>query len=300
MTAVVHLVRAANGMEPFEAFLRSYAAHDAGAEHDLVLLLKGFADRAAAEPFVRRAAGLQAQTLHVRDDGLDLTAYRAAAETLEHRLLCFLNSFSTVLAPGWLAHLRGAHAPADVGVVGATGSWGSHRSFALHLLRLPNGYRGTLGDRRTAGPAFHAVGTAPEAGRLRRLARAAVDLPREIAGHPGFPAAHVRTNAFLIERELLRSLNAGALRSKAAAYRFEGGTRGLPGQLQARGLRPVIVGRTGEAVDVAHWPDVDIFWQGHQGQLLVADNQTRAYADGGAEARAALSRYAWGPRARPA
>jgi hypothetical protein len=299
VTAVVHLVRAANGLAPFEAFLRSYREHDAGHEHELVLLLKGFESSDVAVPYLDRAADLRPLTVSVSDDGLDLTAYRAAGAELPHRRLCFLNSYSEILADGWLGHMaRAADAP-GVGVVGATGSWGSHRSFALHLLRLPNGYRGALPDRRSAAPAFQSVGTAPQIGRVERLARAARDIPREIAGHPGFPAPHVRTNAFLIERELLLALATGPLHSKAAAYRFEGGTRGLPGQLRRRGLAPVIVGRTGTAIAAADWPEADIFWQGDQQELLVADNQTRAYADGSADVRDALSRFAWGARARP-
>jgi hypothetical protein len=300
VTAVVHLVRAANGLAPFEAFLRSYREHDAGHEHALVLLLKGFGDPEAAAPYLRLADDLRPLTVSVSDDGLDLTAYRAAAAELPHRRLCLLNSYSTILADGWLGHMaRAADAP-GVGVVGATGSWGSHRSFALHLLRLPNGYRGTLPDRRAAAPAFQSVGTAPQIGRIERLARAARDIPREIAGHPGFPAPHVRTNAFLIERELLLALATGPLRSKAAAYRFEGGAKGLPGQLRRRGLEPVIVGRAGTPIAAGDWPGADIFWQGDQHELLVADNQTRAYAAGSADVRDALSRYAWGARARPA
>ena len=35
MTAVVHLVRHANGTAPFEAFLDSYSNHEAGHEHEL-------------------------------------------------------------------------------------------------------------------------------------------------------------------------------------------------------------------------------------------------------------------------
>src|SRR5665213_1673531 len=46
---VVHLVRAANGIEPFRAFLESYVRHPAGLQHELVLLFKGFSsDREAA------------------------------------------------------------------------------------------------------------------------------------------------------------------------------------------------------------------------------------------------------------
>lgn len=298
-TAVVHLVRRANGPDPVDAFLSSYERHDAGCEHDLILLCKGFPDRDALAALRRRARGLRVHELAVADDGLDLTSYLVAAHALPHRRLCFVNSYTTILAPRWLALLSGALDAPGAGVAGATGSWGSHRSFALSLLRLPNGYRGTLGDRRAMAPAFHSVGKEPQLGPARRLAKAALDLPREIAGYPGFPAPHVRTNAFVIERDLLLSLRSGRLGTKSAAYRFEGGIRGLTGQLRAHDLAALVVGRDGVASTHETWPDAELFWQGTQRELLVADNQTRAYDQGGATVRQALARYAWGPRARP-
>lgn len=298
-TAVVHLVRRANGIEPFEAFMASHASHEAGHEHELVLLFKGFESPAALAPYRRLGERSAARELHVADDGMDLTAYLVAARQLAHARLCFVNSYSTILAPGWLRLLSDALDEPRAGVVGATGSWGSHRSYALSLLRLPNGYRGALGDRRVTGPAFRSVGTAPQLGRLRRLAKAARDLPREIVGYPGFPAPHVRTNAFLIERELLLAFRTGRLASKSAAYRFEAGHRGLTAELAGRGLTSLVVGRDGEPLPPERWPEADIFWQRTQRDLLVADNQTRAYSAGTPAQRLALARYAWGHRARP-
>lgn len=298
--AVVHLVREANGFETFASFLDSYARHAAGAEHDLVLLFKGFASRHSLAPYRRRAAGLAAGDLEVADDGLDLTAYLAAAGRLDQSSICFLNSFARIETPGWLGLLSDALDDPRTGLVGATGSWGSHRSFALSLLGLPNGYRGALGDRRSTGPALRSVAPAPATGRWRRALRAMVDLPREIVGFPGFPAPHVRTNAFAIERELLLSLRAGRVATKSAAYRFEGGRHGLTAQVRARGLKAAVVGRQGVALPPGRWPEADIYFQRDQRDLLVADNQTRAYAEGTAAQRAALAAYAWGPRARPA
>lgn len=46
MTAVVHLVWAPLGPAPLRDFLRSYRAHPAGAEHELVILLNGTVGRA--------------------------------------------------------------------------------------------------------------------------------------------------------------------------------------------------------------------------------------------------------------
>lgn len=40
--AVVHLVRAKNGIAPFRSFLQSYARKSVGLPHDLVIVFKGF------------------------------------------------------------------------------------------------------------------------------------------------------------------------------------------------------------------------------------------------------------------
>lgn len=298
-TAVVHLVRHANGHEPLDAFLSSYESHDAGCEHDLILLCKGFPRAEELAPVRRRARGLTAGELTVSDDGFDITAYLAASELLPHRRLCFVNSFATVAAPRWLGLLTAALDGPGRGLAGATGSWGSHRSFALSLLRLPNGYQGALRDRAAMVAVPDSERTA-RLGRLRRRASTALGLPGEIVGYPGFPAPHVRTNAFVIERSLLSSLSRGTLRTKSAACRFESGTRGLTSQLRNRGLEAVVVGRDGVALGHEQWPDADLFWQGSQCDLLVADNQTRAYDRGSPTTREWLSRQAWGPRARPA
>ena len=129
--------------------------------------------------------------------------------------------------------------------------------------------------------------------------RAALDLPSWILYYPGFPAPHIRTNGFVIERDLLLSLRTGPLRTRSAGQRFESGIDGLTGQLRRRGLAAVVVGRDGVALAPEAWPDADLFWQGTQRDLLITDNQTRVYARGSACVRGALARSAWGPRARP-
>lgn len=300
-TAVVHLVWGAAGMAPFEQFLASYERHEAGIEHDLVLLFNGVEGAAALAPYRERAERHGAVEIVLPARSLDLPAYLAAARELPHPRLCFLNSYSEVLAPGWLQmlceplELGGGRA----GATAASGSWASHRSFALSLLRLPNGYRGSLGDPRLMNPALRSVSTQPAVSLPRRLARAATGLPGELAGYAGFPAAHLRTNGFVIGRELLLSLRAGALKNKNATYRLEAGHRSLTAQVRDRGLSTLVVARDGSARAPADWPAADVFWQGAQRQLLVADNQTRQYAEGDARVREALARYAWGPRARP-
>ncbi len=65
------------------------------------------------------------------------------------------------------------------------------------------------------------------------------------------------------------------------------------------GLRAVVVARDGDIYDHGQWADNHTFWQGDQEELLIADNQTRLYANGSIDRRRLLSAYAWGRQANP-
>lgn len=109
----------------------------------------------------------------------------------------------------------------------------------------------------------------------------------------------MRTNAFIVDREVLLSVTGRNPTSKSAvSLRERAG--GLTGRLAGRGLAALAVGRDRVALGPDEWPDVELFWQGTQRGLLVSDNQTRAYEHGSPAVREALARRAWGPRARPA
>lgn len=109
-----------------------------------------------------------------------------------------------------------------------------------------------------------------------------------------FPNPHVRTNAFLLERELALSLDWGAPRSKALAWQVESGPHGLTRQVVSRGLQAVVVGRDGKAYPPERWREANVFRTDGQANLLVADNRTRDYAEAGPALRRRLERLAWG------
>jgi hypothetical protein len=298
--ALVHLVRHANPFAPFEAFMASYEAHPAGCEHQLVLLFKGFPAEGDAARHLERAADHAPIAIHVSDDGLDLTAYLAAAGRLGHRLVAFVNSFSEVLADGWLDLLCGPVDDGGAGAAGATGSWGGGLSYKLYQAGVPGGYADVFPDPRAVRVAMHEIGGAPYRGDLAHWVGNLVYLVRDFRLLSLFPAVHLRTNAFVIERELLLSLRTGRLDSKRLAYRMESGRGSMSAQLTALGRPPVVVDRLGAARRGPEWHEGDVFWQGRQDDLLVADNQTRQYVDGPPHHREVLSGFAWGLAARPA
>lgn len=124
---VCHLVWAPLGVGPLEGFVRSYLEHRAGLAHRLVVILNGFdgpgdVRLAELEPALAR---LECERVFTPEPLLDLAAYRHAAQQLGGRRICFVNSYSKLLAADWLAMLA---APLDDPAVGLTATCGSYES----------------------------------------------------------------------------------------------------------------------------------------------------------------------------
>lgn len=313
MIALVHLVWGPLGPEPLRSFLRSYRAHPAGIEHELVVLLNGVGVEERPS-LLAELDGVSHRVLELPQPVQDLAAYRYASEHLEHERLCFLNSHSEILAPDWLLKLGEALDQPDAGLVAATGSWASTRSWVLHAYFFPTPYRGVVPPRRVAREQFLAIelerDTGQAQGKDEHPSRSLVesllakwrtlpDMPKQLLGYGGFPAAHLRTNAFMLKRSTYGRLRRQPINSKADAYALESGRHSLTQQIQHMGLRTLVVDRDGNTYDQQQWPASRTFWQGDQERLLVADNQTRSYARGGADRRWLLSTFAWGKQADP-
>ena len=301
--ALVHLVRKENGVEPFREFLESYRAVEAGADHDLVLLLKGFDSEREADETAALAGGIDAQRVYVDDEGFDVGAYFTAADRLEHERVCFVNSFTTVRAPGWLGLLETALQRPGAGIAGATGSWASHWSWLRYNLRLSSPYRGLFPSRGWAQAQNLRLTPGRQAGAgplwARDLLGNALALRFFVRRFGPFPAPHVRTNGFVVERELLRSLERIPIRSKPDAFIVESGNKSLTRQIEQLGLRPLLAGADRRVYDVPEWPRSNVFWQRDQENVLLEDNQTRTYRDADLDLRTYLATFAWGTQAEP-
>ncbi len=123
--AVVYLARMAEGIEPLQKFAASYAAFPPGVTHDLVVVFKGF----RTEEQLRRArqvfASIRHQAIEIDDSGFDINAYYRAAQRISHNYVCFLNTFSEIVAADWLSILYKYAALPDVGIAGVSGSYES-------------------------------------------------------------------------------------------------------------------------------------------------------------------------------
>lgn len=279
VACVAYLVRSDEGLAPVERFVGSYAAHDPGVPHELLVLRRGFRTEDSWAPFAS-ALGGHGRTYRILDlseTGFDLGAYRQAVDASSHEYFCFVNTFSEVLCDGWLEHLhRSAQLP-GVALAGATGSYESISS--TYAAALPVQRRGPVRW-------WHQ----PVSGLVR-----AYRLRKEF---PAFPNPHVRTNAFMLRRTVALALRWGPYRTKADALGGESGRLGLSRQAETLGLRNLIVGRDGVSYETEDWPSSGTFRCGDQSNLMIADNRTREYAAGSKEERERLGLLAWGAQYR--
>ncbi len=120
-----------------------------------------------------------------------------------------------------------------------------------------------------------------------------------VEGAP-FPNPHIRSNAFVMRRDLFLSLDLPEPQTKMDACMLEAGPRSITRQVLDLGLAAEIVNGNSERWDItgpAPWESRTFRWGGQE-QLLVADNRTDAYTQAPADERAYLERLAWGESQR--
>lgn len=268
--AVVHLVVRDYGFAPFDAFIASYRRHHAGRPHRLILAAKQFGSDRAFGPWAERLGGIPFELVRVADQGLDIGSYARIAAMMQFERYFFCNSRTVILHDDWLEYLCAALDQLPGGVVGATGSWQSVSS---------GHHRNLLRTSKWFGP-------------LKRV-RAFVGFAQRWADYPGFPNAHLRTNAFLIQRATMMALSVPDISGKRDALRFESGRRSLTRQVQANGAKVGVVDAMGKTHLAREWDRSGTFWQGEQADLLIGDNQTGKYACANDQERRSLSAIAW-------
>ena len=270
---LVHLVWAPLGPEPVRVFLRSYRAHPPGIDHELAIVLNGAspdADRSGSrsggalsrEDLLAELEGIEHRLIVLDRPMPDLAAYGLAARALPHPRLCFLNSYSVILADDWLAILAHALDHPHTGLVGASASWESQSRW--------------IRGRARYWPY-----------QLIRLRGARRDYPR-------FPNPHIRTTAFMIERAIVMAMNLDTAHDKRATYLLESGRRSITRQILERDLRAVVAGRDGRVYGVKDWAVSRTYRSDEQDNLLVADRRTEDWFTASPRLRRRLSRDAWG------
>ncbi len=288
--AVVYLARGlGGGLASATAFLTSYAAHPAGAPHDLIVIAKGWtgdgmdgADGHAALVEKVQAAG--GTVVDLPDDGFDWGAYMRIGAQIEHEWICCLNTHSRIQATDWLAKLQRAADQPGIGAAGATASYGTILPTFGFILPVIRDVYAEEGLPKAMFVASYQCVLMP------------YQWLKNVGKLPAFPNPHLRSNAFCIRRTTFLQFAAQSEMpmTKRAAFFLESGPKGMTRFLASRGLRAVAVGANGTAYEQKDWAQSGTFWSPKHANLLISDNQTRKYDDVSWWRQRHRERNAWG------
>jgi hypothetical protein len=274
---VIHLIWGPCGIETFHAFLQSYIKNPAGLEHELILIFNGFPSEKEILEYKSLLKNFHYSSLFIKEPGFDISSYYIATNAFHYDFYCFLNSYSVILDKDWLTKLYHYASQEHVGLVGATGSGTSWHSQLLENrddLKTMAVYRGLMG-------------------RMRLILR----IHFYTAYFDPFPNYHIRTNAFMIARDLFLHIHRPRRSTKLATYLFESGKNSMTKQVHRMGLQTLVIGRNGRAYAPDAWWESNTFWQNDQSNLLVADNQTNKYVRADIKEKWRLAKTAWGAHA---
>jgi hypothetical protein len=303
---LVHLVRAANGLDSLRDFAEALRRYPPGIDHELVLAMKGFASEADAAPYLAEVADLAPKALFFADRGFDLGVYFECAARLRSGRYCFVNSHARPQVDGWMAKLNSALDRPGVGMTGATGCWSSSHSWLTYAMGLPSVYRYLMPPRRLTRDKIleiererMGVERRSAAEYLEARLTTIVRIPEELFGFEPFPSVHLRNTAFMLNHNVLAAMRLFTIRHKMDTYALESGRDNMTKQVKEMGLSVLVVDRDGVAYAPPDWYRSRTLWQGDQEGLLVVDNQTAFYARGDADRRRVLSAFGWGLHAAP-
>ena len=153
----------------------------------------------------------------VSDQGRDIDAYFMASEMFDYDAFVFFNSWSVINKDGWLKTMLD-DLREDVGVVAAFSSRVSFRTdFPDWVGRMWNKFPLW---KKVLLPLF----------AIYLWLRLGIRIP----AHPNF---HIRTNGFLIRRDVMRQIHKPFLFDKIEAWKFESGYKSLTRQVLAKGYK---------------------------------------------------------------
>ncbi|QKM64047.1 hypothetical protein DCO17_01660 [Polynucleobacter tropicus] len=255
-------------------FFRSYMAVNAGCNHHLGVIFKGWDQPEEKEIALNLARLCNAQIFDFIDDGYDWGAYIRIMPYIDsYDEICFLNTFSRPLVNDWLRLLSHALNNTENGPIGAAGATGSWESY----LQWPNANFFSGGIRQ----------------RLKFF--------RNYLRFKPYPNYHLRSNAFICKKSIfnLFSKSLKIPKTKFDALLLESGRKGFSAFLLGMGYKLIVVGADGSSYAQEEWDKSKTFRSGGQLNLVVSDNRTAQYDEASLVDKIRLRTLTWGSSSGP-
>jgi hypothetical protein len=196
-------------------FWESYIDHAPGMDHDVIIIWKNF----IGVDHLNVSGKFNVRHVVVSDQGRDIDAYFKVSKMFDYDAFVFLNSWSEIHKNDWLKTMHDAMRD-GVGLVGAFSSLESHR------LNIINKFRKIWGQ-------------SPFPEKFLLLVHACYRWIRLGIRVPPYPNFHVRTNGFMIRKEVMMQIHRPLIFDKIDAWKFESGHDNMTRQIRRMGYEIV-------------------------------------------------------------
>jgi hypothetical protein len=277
--AVIHLVWLPYGIEIFKNFIASYSLYSAGIDHQLIFLFNGVDDIISIKSYSNYANEKKIEfEILILEKGLDIEAYFFAAKNLSADLLFFINTNSALLSENWLKKMYDNIVKENVGMVSATGTLQSHSSSPF--MSMPFRYQFSKKLKYNYR-------------KYKLFIKSAIYWK---VLFEGFPNPHLRTNAFMIWKNIFLEIKYKPITSKMRAYEFESGRNSITNQILHKKKKVLVVDKFGIGYEIKNWYGSKTFWENDQENLMISDNQTTKYINADETEKKLYTYLAWGKK----
>ena len=292
---VVYLARRGGGYDitTVRNFFRSYNKYKAGIGHELIVISKGwegFGEEFSKLEFLSKKEKFV--LVNFPDEGFDIGSYIRILPYVRTKYVFFLGTSSEIVSDNWLRIFYKAMAKdTSLKLLGCSGSWESlEQSFKQCISGISKSFpRKKRLKRFKAVKKFFFRTIIPSIG-LKRLIQF-------IFKPISFPNYFVRTNAFMIEKELFSSY-ASRIKFPRKIHHvnlIEHGKDSLTRYILRSGYKVAVIGKRSRLSYPEDWFKDGVYQSPYQDKfLLVQDKRTRIYSSEKIENQKTLERFCWG------
>jgi len=290
--AVIYLAYGAEGYQAYvNRFFDSYKAHASGAPHQLIIAATAYRDNPTGYETLRQLAiENDAKIIDLPDGGQEFGAfYRVAKCLTTDYIFCFVTS-GRIMHPNWLAVFMSANqSHPQCRLIGSSGSW--ETSYPGLRVVLKRYFASNKPNRSQSSETTTRV---PQ--HKRSISQIIKRLFDCISIYVQFPNYHIRTNGFLIERQLYMQYidRYGMPRTRKEAYDIEHGRNHLSKFVKESGFDIGVVGANGILYAPHEWDKSATFRCPDISNAVIWDRQHDAYVEAGVSEKKRCEQRAWG------
>lgn len=208
----------------------------------------------------------------IKNEGLDIDSYFEILDLINTKYVMFFNTTSVILVKNWLSlFINNFLINDNIGIIGATGSLASNLSITISKLKKIR----------------------LKFNNLREIGRLIIGIVKYRIDFNLYPNFHIRTNAFMIETNLLKAYPNKTFKTKYNAHKFEHGKNSLTNFILNKGKLAYVVDKNMNLFDSSNINQSQNFWKGNQKDLIIDDKQTLIYQNSSQNNKIALENLIW-------